>query len=105
MKSLNYTIQKILTGYENWLDEIYYYQQGDLTIKFVSGNSYSSFLTKAIADLRMNPHVFKHYSRPDLVSSLESKIVNSTTFEKRSLKMQTNIISAFRAYIKYVQTK
>jgi hypothetical protein len=105
MKSLNYTIQKILTGYENWLDEIYYYQQGDLTIKFVSSNSYSSFMAKAIFDLNINPHDFKYYSRPDLISSLESRIMKSASFEKRSSKMQTNIVSAFRAYIKYIQSK
>jgi hypothetical protein len=105
MKSLNYTIQKILAGYEKWLDEIYYYQQGDLNIKFVSTNSYSSFMTKAISDLNINPHDFKYYSRPDLISSLESRIMKSTSFEKRSSKMQTNIVSAFRAYIKYIQSK
>ena len=105
MKSLNYTIEKIMIKYTKWLSETYHYQVHDIDVKFTSVGSYQGLMLKAISDLKMNPHDFKHYSKPELIGSLESKIIKSKSFENRTSEIQSNIISAFRAYIKYIQTK
>lgn len=101
MKNSNYSIQNILKGYTKWLNTSYYYKVGDNLKKFKSGLPYANYMTLAIFDLAINPIDFKNYSTPGLLKSFLKSLEKSTTFNNRDEKLQSDIISAFNAYITY----
>lgn len=93
-------------GFINWLKNNYHYYVGDKNnrrrIKFKTGSAsnYKKYLTLAIIDLGINSSTFK-YSSPGLLFSFLKKLEELNSFQKRDLKTQSNIISAFRAFIAY----
>jgi|GEM_PF-5001953 len=101
MKNSNNTIQNILKGYVKWLNTSYFYKVGDKLKKFKSGLPYASYMELAISDLGIRPEDFKMYSKPGLLKAFASKLELSSQFIRREAKIQSDILSAFNAYIKY----
>ena len=101
MKNSNNTLQKILKRFAQWLNKSYFYIVGDKLIKFKSGMSYAKYMELAISDLGISPEDFKTYSKPGLLKSFASRLESSTQFLRREAKVQSDILSAFNAYIKY----
>lgn len=101
MKNSNNTIQKILKGYVKWLNRSYFYKVGYNLKKFKSGLPYANYMELAISDLGIRPEDFKKYSKPGLLKSFASRLESSTQFLRREAKVQSDILSAFNAYIKY----
>ncbi|MFT6441577.1 MAG: hypothetical protein ACJASQ_001614 [Crocinitomicaceae bacterium] len=101
MKNSNNTVQNILNGYSKWLNKSYFYKIGDNLKKFKSGLPYASYLELAISDLGISPKDFKEYSKPGLLKSFLRSLKGSSIFQQRDLKSQSDIVSAFNAYISY----
>ncbi len=101
MKKSNNTVQNILKGYVKWLNSSYYYTVGDNLKKFKSGLPYANYMEMAILDLGIKPLEFSQYSKPGLLKSFASRLETSNQFLRREAKIQSDILSAFSAYIKY----
>jgi hypothetical protein len=101
MKNSNNTIQNILNGYAKWLNKSYFYKVGDNLKKFKSGLPYANYMELAISDLGIRPEDFKMYSKPGLLKSFAIRLESSAQFLRREAKVQSDILSAFKAYIKY----
>lgn len=101
MKNSNNTIQNILLGYAQWLNKSYFYKVGDNLKKFKSGLPYANYMELAISDLGISPKDFKMYSKPGLLKSFLKSLKVSSIFQQRDMKIQSDIISAFNAYINY----
>lgn len=101
MNNSNNTIQNILKGYVKWLNSSYFYKVGDNLKKFKSGLPYANYMELAISDLGMNPQDFKTYSKPGLLKSFLKSLRETSVFQQRDLKIQSDILSAFNAYISY----
>lgn len=101
MKNSNNSIQTILKGYVKWLNRCYFYKVGDNLKKFKSGLPYANYMEMAILDLGIKPKDFIKYSKPGLLKVFASKLELSTQFLRREAKIQSDILSAFNAYIKY----
>ena len=101
MKNSNNSIQKILKGYVKWLNRSYFYKVGDNLKKFKSGLPYANYMEMAISDLGIKPQEFGKYSKSGLLKSFASRLESSAQFLRREAKVQSDILSAFNAYIKY----
>lgn len=106
MKNLKIKVSELLKGFINWLVKSYYYKVGKKTqklVKFKKGSAvnYTMYMTLAIEDLGINPIDFKNYSTPGLLKSFLKSLEKSTTFKNRGEKLQSDIISAYNAYITY----
>tara|TARA_R110001592_G_scaffold88299_11_gene260079 strand:+ start:8424 stop:8747 length:324 start_codon:yes stop_codon:yes gene_type:complete len=102
MFNSNNSIRKILKGYVKWLNRSYFYKVGDNLKKFKSGLSYANYMEMAILDLGIKPQDFVEYSQPGLLKSFATKLESSAQFLRREAKIQSDILSAFNAYIKYI---
>lgn len=99
-------VSDLLKGFSMWLIKKYHYKVGKKTprlVKFKMGSAvnYIKFMTCAIEDLGMKPSDFIQYSRPGLLKAFLNKLQEVTTFNNRDEKLQSDIISAFKSYIKY----
>lgn len=101
MKNSNNTAQNILKGYVKWLNSSYFYKVGDNLKKFKSGLPYANYMEMAILDLGIKPQEFSQYSKPGLLKAFASRLETSNQFLRREAKIQSDILSAFSAYIKY----
>jgi hypothetical protein len=101
MKNSNNSSQNILNGYVKWLNTSYFYKVGDNLKKFKSGLPYASYMQMAIIDLGINPADFFNYSQPGLLKAFLNKLQTARMFSNRDPKLQSDITSAFKAYIKY----
>lgn len=96
-------IKDLLKDFIKWLGNKHYYTKKDKLIKFkkCSIPNYIKNLSRAIQDLGISPLDFIKYSQPGLLKTFLKTLQESTTFKSRDSKIQSNIISAFNAYIKY----
>lgn len=101
MKTSRENNKQLFKGFVNWLNKSYYYKVGSITRKFRSGHSYGEYMGMAIQDLGMRPEDFKSNSRPGILKAMMSSLENTASFLQRDVKIQSDITSAFKAYIKY----
>lgn len=106
MKNLKIKVSELLKGFVNWLIKSYHYTVGTKnpkSVKFKKGSAvnYTMYMTLAIEDLGIRPTDFFNYSQPGLLKAFLKRLQEATTFTNRDLKLQSDIISAFKAYIKY----
>ena len=96
-------IKDLLHGFIKWLENKHYYIRKNKSIKFkkCSIPNYIKNISRAIQDLGISPLDFIKYSKPGLLKSFLKRLQETTTFKNRESKIQSNIISAFNAYIKY----
>ncbi len=101
MKSKKIKLSSLLNGFAHWLNKSYYYKIGDNLKKFKSGLAYANYMMFAISDLGIDPTTFEKYSQPGLLKSFLKRLKVSNSFINRDLKIQSDITSAFKAYIAY----
>lgn len=94
-------LSDLLSGFAYWLNRSHYYKVGDNLKKFKSGLAYANYMMYAISDLGIDPATFEKYSQPGLLKSFLKSLKNTGIFKQRDKKIQSDIISAFNAYIKY----
>jgi hypothetical protein len=96
-------IKELLKGFIKWLGSKHYYTKKDKLIKFkkCSIPNYIKDMAHAIQDLGVAPMDFIRYSRLGLLKAFLKRLQESASFKNREVKIQSNIISAFNAYIKY----
>lgn len=96
-------IKDLLKGFIKWLGNKHYYIKNNQSIKFkkCSIPNYIKSIALAIHDLGISPLDFIKHSKPGLLKTFLKRLQESTTFKNRESKIQSNIISAFNAYIKY----
>jgi hypothetical protein len=98
MKKVNFIKVEKLEKYSNWLKNCYYYNGNK---KFKSQNSYFNYMRLAIADLCLNADQFLSINQPGILKSILKSLLNSSLFNNRSKKLQSDIVSSFKAYIAF----
>lgn len=103
MKNSNNSIQEILKGFIKWLGTNHYYTRKDKLIKFKKSSvpNYIKDMANSIQDLGMKPLDFIKHSQPGLLKAFLKRLQESASFKNREAKIQSNMVSAFNAYIKY----
>ena len=96
-------IKELLKGFIKWLGTKHYYTKRNKLIKFkkCSIPNYIKDMAHAIQDLGIAPMDFIKHSQPGLLKAFLKRLQESTSFKNREVKIQSNIVSAFNAYIKY----
>ena len=96
-------IKELLKGFIKWLETKYYYTKKGVLIKFKKGSIYNYIkdMALAIKDLGFTPLDFIKHSQPGLLNPFLIRLQESASFKNKEVKIQSNIISAFNAYIKY----
>lgn len=96
-------IKELLKGFIKWLGSKHYYTKKDKLIKFkkCSIPNYIKDMAHAIQDLGVAPMDFIRYSQLGLLKAFLKRLQESASFKNRESKIQSNIVSAFNAYIKY----
>jgi len=80
-------------GFENWLK----------ANNYVSWKSYLSFMRQIEGTLLIKD--FEKITSPSLLNKLLTELRSNRAFQARSESDKSNILSGFRAYIKYVEEK
>ena len=96
-------IKELLKGFIKWLGTKHYYTKKNKIIKFkiCSIPNYIKDMAHAIQDLGIKPLDFIKHSQPGLLKAFLKRLQESASFKNREVKIQSNIVSAFNAYIKY----
>ena len=90
---------KSLKEFVIWLNGKYEYVVRGSVRKFKSGKMYGKYIEWGLDDLGIRINDFIMYSSPGLVKAYLKKLSESQAFLRRSKKEQSDIISAFKAYI------
>lgn len=100
MKRTKENNKRLFKGFVNWLNKSYYYKVGEQMKKFKSGRSYGEYLGMAMDDLGIHSGTFSN-SKPGILKAMKNSLEKTSSFLQRDVKIQSDIMSAFKAYIKY----
>lgn len=95
---------KNLNEFVLWLDSKYEYIVKGSTRKFKSGKMYEKYIIWGLSDLGIRTNDFLANSTPGLIKAYVSALNDSKVFARRSDRRQAEIISGFKAYIKFLNT-
>jgi hypothetical protein len=110
MKNLMLKVSEILKTFFTWLEKSYHYNKycrktNTLKlIKFKSVKNYQKYISLALDDMLITPIQFKKLNTSGLVSSFINKLTQNPSFNKRTTKSQSDIISALKIYSTYLNT-
>lgn len=95
---------KSLNEFVVWLNGKYEYVVGGSVRKFKSGKMYGKYIEWGLDDLGIRINDFTMHSSPGLVKAYLKRLNKSQAFLRRSKKEQSDIISAFKAFILFAYT-
>lgn len=106
MRDLKIKVSELLKGFINWMIKSYHYTvgtQNPKSVKFKKSSAacYEYSMTLAIHDLGLSPQDFLNYAKPALLKAILRRLKGTTSFMNRDLSQQSDMTSAFKAYIKY----
>ncbi len=110
MKNLKLKVSEILKTFFTWLEKSYHYNRycrktnTFKSKKFKSVTNYQNYITLALADMLITPIQFKKLNTSGLVSSFINKLTQNPSFNKRTAKSQSDILSALKIYRAYLNT-
>ncbi len=96
--------KNFLSNYIKWLNSSYYYSEGGEIKKFKSGQLYGDYMLFAIEHLRLRVDVFVKIASKERSERLMNELICKDSFNKVANKKQSDVISAFKAYILYKST-
>ncbi len=98
MKTNKVSVEK----FQNWLKNSY---QKNGKGRFKSWESYGYYLEQAVVDLCINPNQFFAITSAGVMKSVLKALDRSGKFKTRNNKLQSDIKSGFKAYIKFLQAQ
>lgn len=93
---------KNLNEFAVWLNSKYEYVLKGSIRKFKSGKMYEKYILWGLSDLGIRINDFLAHSTPGLVKAYISALSTSKVFARRTDRRQAEIISGFKAYIKFL---
>jgi hypothetical protein len=97
MRTHSNQLNQSLERFSNWLKN-HYKVNGK---NFKSYVTYSYYMQLAVTDLRIKQDQFFSINKPGLLKAILRSLRNSGLFKSRDTKLQRDIISSFKAYIKF----
>lgn len=87
--------------FEKWLDLNYQYEKRGESIQFISGRLYADYMELVMEDFGCTPEEFKLKFLPGILRQFIRSLRKSCLFKQRSIKEQSDLISALKAYKAY----
>jgi len=85
-------------NFEKWLNTNRKYRRRGKLIQFISGRMYVGYLKLVISDYGCSVEEFVSKFRPGIMWQFISSLRDSFLFESRSIKEQSDLICAIKAY-------
>lgn len=98
MKKVNFKLR--VEKFTNWLKNSYTKDNGE---RFKSWVNYGYYIEQAVLDLCVNPDQFASINKAGIVKSILNALDRSGKFQSRPVKIQSDIKSGFKAYIKFLE--